>query len=258
MKCSSSILSLFFVLTLATSQAFAAHPTLPDLAPPAHEAPSGGAPADAVGSSLHKQIPAKNNAKYNSSKNVTRYELAVILDNFDTYTENGFKPARKTQSPSVAVKPAAKTAIKPISGRGPAPDVAANHPAAVSVGAILKKGIMMKNAKGQFDGAKLVTRAELAIDLDKYVAYIETTFKPLHKMSFPVATRSLTAPLSSDVQAALIELQSNGFIGSDSVLLKGPGSKPVTAGDVANAFATVTNRLADRSLPPTPDVTPTK
>jgi hypothetical protein len=132
-------------------------------------------------------------------------------------------------------------------------DVPADHWARGHVQSVTSKKIM--DAPGnKFHGDRFVTRYELAATLDKFVDYVEAGKAPLHPRARPKPGAKIPAHASAAVKAALIHLTDNAFIPTDSILLQGSGSEPVTADQLRQIMSQVVIRLSDRSIPQTEDI----
>jgi hypothetical protein len=130
-------------------------------------------------------------------------------------------------------------------------DVPANHPAKNAIDGMIKKSIMRPQADGKFHGSQPVTRYELAVILDHFVQYIETSQKPIKQTKFPVPSSALTAPETHWAHQAQVHLLQDGFVPATSPLVKKPGTVLVTGAELSEILATVTSRIVDRSLPAT-------
>jgi len=127
-------------------------------------------------------------------------------------------------------------------------DVPAHHWAAGAVGRVVHQRIMGRDPDGRFRGDKPVTRYELAVTLDRFVRYMEAVHKPLHVEAHPPSV-SVSPQAPPEARRALMHLVSQRFLPTTSPLLKRPGSRPVTADELAAALAAVTIRLSDRAEP---------
>ena len=131
-------------------------------------------------------------------------------------------------------------------------DLPPGHWAGGAVKRVVHENIMGTTPDGRFRGDAPVTRYELAVALDRFVAYIEAGRKPLHAQAFPVPAR--LAPAASPLQRqALAHLIANGFLPQSSPLVTKNGNVPVTAKETSDALAAVTIRLSDRVEPPQKD-----
>jgi predicted transcriptional regulator len=133
----------------------------------------------------------------------------------------------------------------------PIKDLPSNKTMRTAIVSVTSKKLMDAPG-GKFNGDKPVTRYELAVALDRLVRYIENGRKPLHPTLRPKAAK-LPAGAPADVRTALQNLTEYNFIGSDSILLKGKGTEPVTANQLASLMSQVTIRLSDRAVPPQED-----
>jgi hypothetical protein len=135
-------------------------------------------------------------------------------------------------------------------------DVPANHWAAQSVARLAALGIIngfpadpqAKPApvkKSGFDGAKPVTRYELAVTLYRFVQYLERTDK--QKKNSQGAQAKPTTP-----EQTARWLVSQGYLPAGSPLLK-EGGKVVTAKELSEALAQVITESRTRTVPVSPD-----
>ena len=125
-------------------------------------------------------------------------------------------------------------------------DVPKDHWAAEAVQKVADAGIMQGYPDKTFKGDKPVTRFELAVALERFVEFIQQSRKPLEK---PTESSSKGAEIGerraeSPAKKAISALKSGGFLPADSKLLK-DSSKPVTANDLAEALASVAQRLIE-------------
>ncbi len=138
------------------------------------------------------------------------------------------------------------------SGWGAPSDVPPGHWAAGAVKSVTAKKIMTAETDGKFHGSQPVTRYELAVALDRFVRYIEVGRKPLSPIK-PGMGAKIFPGASPAAKAALTRLTVQGYLPAASPLLKGAGSEPVTAQQLADALSQVTVRISDLSLPPDKD-----
>ncbi len=107
---------------------------------------------------------------------------------------------------------------------------------------------LMDAPGGKFDGDKPVTRYELAVVLDRLVRHIEQGRKPLHPAPRPKPPR-ISGSADPKVRAALSYLTANSFIPTNSILLQGSGSEPVTAKQLTVLLSQVTIAMTERVEP---------
>ena len=137
--------------------------------------------------------------------------------------------------------------------------VSADHWAAPSIIHLVTAGVLQKApadpvsgkksaaAKPRYDGAKPVTRFELALTLYRFVQYLERVDKQKKNRMGAQA-----AP--TDGAAAARRLVAEGYLPQDTFLLK-EGSKVVTADQLAKALQRVIIRARQKSVPVSPDST---
>ena len=143
-------------------------------------------------------------------------------------------------------------ALPAVASPSPLPrDVPPGHWAAGAVKQVTAKRLMTPAPDGDFRGNAPVTRYELAVTLDRLVRYIEAARQPLSAV--PDAPMAFPKTVPAPVQAALSHLVGGGFLPAKSPLVVKDGTRPVTAGELADALSQVTIRLSDRSLLPPKD-----
>jgi hypothetical protein len=125
-------------------------------------------------------------------------------------------------------------------------DVPKDHWAAEAVQKVADAGIMQGYPDKTFKGDKPVTRFELAVALERFVEFIQQSRKPLEKPSESPSKRAESGEqrAESPAKKAVSALKSGGFLPADSKLLK-DGNKSVTANDLAEALASVAQRLIE-------------
>jgi len=139
-------------------------------------------------------------------------------------------------------------------------DVPSNHPAAASIAALAKAGIVngyssaplavgapdkTKGKKPAVDGNKPVTRYELAVTLYRFVQHLQNAEK-LKK-----STMGVMAEPKSGAEAVKL-LVANGYLSKTSKFVvnsaKG-GQKSVTANEFADALGVVITKMRENSSP---------
>lgn len=137
----------------------------------------------------------------------------------------------------------------PVPENGLPRDVPAKHWAAGAVGRVTHEKIMGRDPDNRFRGDQAVTRYELAVTLDRFVRYIESSRKPLHAETIPSPAK-LAANAPQPARQAIQHLVSNGFLKPTSSLLVRGGNGKASAAELSDALASVTIRLSDRAESP--------
>lgn len=137
-------------------------------------------------------------------------------------------------------------------------DVPKDHWAAESVQALADSGIVQGFPDGTFRGDQPLTRYEFAVALERFVAFVQQSQKPLvpdskapdatHSNLGQAAPSSPPAPATAPAKDAAQNLKNQGFLPKDSPVLKDP-KKAVTATEMADALASVAKRLIELRVP---------
>ncbi len=137
-------------------------------------------------------------------------------------------------------------------------DVPKDHWAAESVQVLADSGIVQGFPDGTFRGDQPLTRYEFAVALERFVAFIQQSQKPLvpeskesdttHSGLSQATPASPPAPATAPAKDAAKGLKDQGFLPKDSPVLKDP-RKPVTAAEMADALASVAKRLIELRVP---------
>ena len=149
-------------------------------------------------------------------------------------------------------------------------DVPKNHWAAESVQLVKADGVIKGYPDATFKGDKPVTRYELAVALERMIAFIEQSLKPEVKAesgeSGKVESGESRAKSPDNPPIALSRpgigavskgdpaqaLKAGGYILADSPLLTDP-KKTVSPTELAQALASVASRLIEKTIPPPKD-----
>jgi|GEM_PF-1309858 len=152
-------------------------------------------------------------------------------------------------------------------------DVPKHNWAADHVAIVVAEGVMKGYPDGTFKGNKCVTRYELAVALERMIAYIEGSLKPeverkgAGQPSSPQAAPSpqpsppgdgvKVTPAAGESEAAskgnpAQALKDGLYIAADSPLLKDQ-TRTVTPTELAQALTSVTSRLIEKYIPPPAD-----
>jgi len=124
-------------------------------------------------------------------------------------------------------------------------DVPAAHWAGGALEALAARAIVAPTKPGSsFDGAKPVTRYELAVTLWKLVQYMERADK--QKKSKDGAALPLDGP------GAIKRLVADGYLPANSPLVRN-GTATVTADQLSTALVQVIARSKEKTVPVTPD-----
>lgn len=135
-------------------------------------------------------------------------------------------------------------------------DVPAHAPAAPAVQSLKSEGVVQGYPDHKYHGSRPLTRYEAAVVLQRFVTYVEKGRQPLHDTSISIPDSRASAPAGHWAHDSQIALMHGRFLPTDSPVLQGPGSHPVTADQFADALSATVNRVSDRSLPPTPNADP--
>lgn len=149
-------------------------------------------------------------------------------------------------------------------------DVPKDHWAAESVQIVKADGVMQGYPDATFKGNKTVTRYELAVALERMIAFIEQGLKPEVKAksgeSGKVESGGSRAKIPDNPPTALSRpgmgavskgdpaqaLKSGGYIPANSPLLKNR-EKTVSPAELAQALSSVASRLIEKTIPPPKD-----
>lgn len=146
----------------------------------------------------------------------------------------------------------------------PFSDVPENHWAAEYVRLVAADGVVKGYPDATFRGDKPVTRYELAVALERMIAYIEASLKPEVERQKPpsfeqavpseraVTPPNLGGPEAKSKNHSALALKAGGYIADDSPLLKDPNST-VSAKELAQALSSVAIRLIEKYIPPPQD-----
>jgi hypothetical protein len=142
-------------------------------------------------------------------------------------------------------------------------DVPKDHWAAESVQRLADAGIVQGFADKTFRGDKPLTRYEFAAALERFVEFFQQSQKPIlpekgkadpAPTSQSLAPKTPAQPAAAKTPAAVLKDQ--GFLPKDSPVLK-DGNKPVTANEMADALASVAQKLIELRTPEDEDPPPT-
>ena len=145
-------------------------------------------------------------------------------------------------------------------------DVPKDHWAADFVQIVKADGVIRGYPDATFKGDKPVTRYELAVALERMIAFIEQSLKPEVQRKDSAAAPSpqpsppgegatTSSALSRPQQGAVSKgdpaqaLKAGGYISADSPLLTDP-KKTVSPGELAQALASVASRLIEEHIAP--------
>ena len=148
----------------------------------------------------------------------------------------------------------------------PFKDVPSDHWAAEYVRIVAADGVMKGYPDATFRGDKPVTRYELAVALERMIAYIEGSLKPeVERQAAPSSQPSPPEEGASNSKPQIqnagsqmpagdpaLALKAGGYIAEDSPLLKDP-NKTVSAKELAQALSSVAIRLIEKYIPPPQD-----
>lgn len=123
-------------------------------------------------------------------------------------------------------------------------DVPKDNWAAEAVQKMADSGVLKGYPDDKFHGDKPVTRYELAVALERMIAYIQESQKPLVTKEEKL---TLTPPLHWAKESVLF-LKDGGFVAPDSSLLT-DGSKTVKCDEMASALSSVALRLIEEEVP---------
>jgi hypothetical protein len=126
-------------------------------------------------------------------------------------------------------------------------DVPKDHWAAESVQIVKADGVMKGYPDATFKGDKPVTRYELAVALERMIAFIEQGLKPEVKgQKLKVESQGTKAQDPAEA------LKSGGFIPANSPLLTNR-DRTVSPAELAQALSSVASRLVEKTIPPPKD-----
>lgn len=123
-------------------------------------------------------------------------------------------------------------------------DVPKDHWAAEAVQKLADSGVIQGYPDDTFHGDKPVTRYELAVALERMIAYIQDSSKPLINQEEQL---SLTPP-AHWAKGSILFLKEGGFVVEDSPLLS-DGAQPVKCDELASALSDVALKLIEAQVP---------
>ncbi len=152
------------------------------------------------------------------------------------------------------------TAAPAIGAEPPFKDVPKDHWAAEYVAKAASDGIMKGYPDSTFKGDKAVTRYELAVALERMIEVVEKGLKPEVDRQKAESGESKATPSTQEEgvespkskvesQDAAARLKAGGYIAADSPLLTNQ-QKTVSPAELAQALASVADRLIQNAIPP--------
>jgi hypothetical protein len=133
-------------------------------------------------------------------------------------------------------------------------DVPKSHWAAPSLASDVQNGLTKGYPDDTYRGDRPVTRYEMAVLLNNFVAFVQKGQAPLHPTN--VSPVSVSAPPSHWAHSAQVQLVTNRYLPPTSPLIASLGSHSVTGKEAAVAFGQAVSRVSDRSLPVTKNAAP--
>lgn len=131
-------------------------------------------------------------------------------------------------------------------------DVPKDHWAAESVQIVRADGVVKGYPDATFKGDRPVTRYELAVSLERMIAFIEESLgKEVESRKSKVESQG-APPKTVESKDPAQALKTGGFIAADSPLLTNRNAA-VTPAELAQALSSVAAKLIEKTIPPPKD-----